>query len=139
MLLLLRSDYEEREVWSQYFQSYDEMTELSYNYSNYLYHQQQQQDLLNNNHSKPTFSALPRSFIIFSPDENSNGSAERNSTEEKILLKPVKEKKIAEKSRPGRSGQHKTKPQKMVRIVKCGICDLTRNKSGLVHKEGVGR
>ena len=52
------AEYEEREVRSQYFQSYEEMTDLSYNYSNYLYLQQQQQDL-NNNHSKPTFSAQP--------------------------------------------------------------------------------
>ena len=112
-LSLLRSEYEEREVRSQYFQSYEEMTDLSYNYSNYLYLQQQQD--LNNNHSKATFSAQPREIIIFPPDEDSNGSEERNSNEEKILLKPVKEKKIAEKSRAGRSGQHKNKPQKMVR------------------------
>ena len=54
-------------------------------------------------------------MIYFSLDEDSNGSEERNSSEEKILLKPVKEKKIAEKSRQSRAGQHKTKPQKMVR------------------------
>ena len=58
--LLLRSDYEEREVRSQYYQSYDEMTDPSYNnYTNYLYSLQQHQDM-NNNHSKPTFSSLPR-------------------------------------------------------------------------------
>ena len=64
-LLLLRSDYEERELRSQYFQSYDEMTDLSYNYSNYIYlqqqqQQQQQQQDMNNNHSKSTFSDRPR-------------------------------------------------------------------------------
>jgi len=98
-----RSDYEEREVRSQYYQSYDEMTDPSYNnYTNYLYSLQQHQDM-NNNHN-----------------EDSHGSEERNSIEEKILMKPVKEKKIAEKSRPGRSGQHKNKPQKMQKNLRLG-------------------
>ena len=52
-------------------------------------------------------------------------------------MKPVKEKKIAEKSRPGRSGQHKNKPQKMVRKLIYIIYDPPRNKSGQVHKRGV--
>ena len=59
-LLFLRSDYDERELQSQYFQSYEEMNDLSYNYRNYLYlQQQQQQQDMNNNQSK-----LARYFLI---------------------------------------------------------------------------